>query len=94
MAACCDCDCCSLVPGLPLEIQQKIFSFLPADLQALTLEGHIIIKRDRTVSLSSGLTVGVFAVSGGCGQVIVICLQFYWQAGRGTLFWFLLGIMY
>ena len=32
------------------ELREKIFSFLPPDLQTLCLTGHILVSGDRTVS--------------------------------------------
>ena len=70
MMDCCECDCCDLVPILPLEIQEKIFFFLPPNLRTLCMQGHILVTQDATVSLPSGLSVRVFGVGGGSGAVI------------------------
>ena len=50
---------------LPPELQLKIFSILPADLQTLCKDGHIIITEDRVVHLPRGYNVRVFAVNAG-----------------------------
>ena len=58
------------VSSLPSELQEKIFSYLPPDLQTLCLTGHILVAETRLVSLPSRLRVRVFAVGGGGGVTL------------------------
>ena len=53
------------VSALPAELQQRIFSLLPPDLQTLCLQGHILVTDSRVVSLPSGTAVRVFIVGQG-----------------------------
>ena len=56
--------------ALPPELKAKIFSYLRPDLQTLCPKGHILVTRDRTVSLLSGMMVQVFLVSGGSNLMV------------------------
>ena len=56
--------------ALPPELLERIFSFLPPDLQSLYVAGHILLTRSRTVSLPASLTVRIFLVGGGGGASV------------------------
>ena len=59
-----------LVSELPAELQERIFSCLPPDLQTLCVKGHILVMESRAVSLPPGTLVRLFAVgAGGTGRV-------------------------
>ena len=62
----------SLVRALPPELRDKIFSYLPPDLQTLLLRGRIVVTYSRTVSLLSSMEIRVFLVGGG-GRGYKVC---------------------
>ena len=78
---------------LPTELQGRIFSCLPPDLQSLCVAGHILVTHSRTVSLPPGMMIKVFALGGGGltvrfplpVNIITVCSMPEAEAGGDTV---------